>query len=88
MFFYKHTETIECVKKVAYFWRKIQTLGVNNSRITWLKMRNFQGIIFAWIETQGDFPICISVPLSRLPLGIYYWKNIFSKIQRKFQREL
>ena len=33
MFVYKHTETIEYVKKVANFLRNIHTLRVNNARI-------------------------------------------------------
>ena len=39
MFVYKHTETIEYVKK-AYFLRKIQTSRVNNSRILRLFSEN------------------------------------------------
>ena len=38
MFVYKHAETIEYFKKVAYFIRKIQTSRANKSRI----LRNFR----------------------------------------------
>ena len=34
------------MSKVDYFVRKIQTLGVNNSRILRIRMRNCQGIAF------------------------------------------
>ena len=44
MFVYKHTETIEYLKKVAYFFRKIQTSLVNNSKI--LRFKNFSGYCF------------------------------------------
>ena len=43
MFVYKHTETIEHVKKVACFLRKIQTLPVNNWRILRIKNAKFSG---------------------------------------------
>ena len=47
IFVYKHTETIEYVKKVTYFLRKMQTSRENNLRdFLGLKMRNFQGSIF------------------------------------------
>ena len=40
MFVYKHSETIENVKK-GYFLRKIQTLRVKKSRIVWIKNAKF-----------------------------------------------
>ena len=45
MFAYKHTETIEYLKKVAYT-RKKQTLRVNNSRIPGNKNAKFSGYYF------------------------------------------
>ena len=56
MFIYKHTETIEYVKKVAYFLRNMQTSRLNNSReFLGLRIQNLQGII-----SNGNFQICIS----------------------------
>ena len=45
MFIYKHTGTIEYVKK-AYFLRKMQTLRVNNSRIFTIRNAKFLGYYF------------------------------------------
>ena len=68
MFVYKHTETIEYVKKLAYCLRKIQTLRVNNSRI--LMIKKFSGYYFHInLNILGDFQICISVPLNILCLN-------------------
>ena len=51
--------------KVAYFLRKIQTLRVDNSRILRSKNAKFSGYYFYLNPNiQGDFEICISVPLS------------------------
>ena len=56
IFVYKHTETIEYVKKVAYFLRNMQTSRLNNSReFLGLRIQNLQGII-----SNGNFRICIS----------------------------
>ena len=41
MFVYKHTETIEYVKKQPTFFKKIQTLRVNNLRVTRTKNTKF-----------------------------------------------
>ena len=66
MFVYKHAETIEYVKKSAYFLRKIQTLRVNNSRILTIKNAKFSGyFVYVNLNIWEDFQICISVPLSR-----------------------
>ena len=46
MFVYKYTETIEYVKKVAYFLRKIQTSRINNSRILRFKNEKLSGYCF------------------------------------------
>ena len=49
---------------LAYFLRKIQTLRVNNSRILTIKNAKFSGYYFYMnLNIQGDFQICISVPL-------------------------
>ena len=52
--------------KIAYLLRKIQTLPVNNSRITRTKNAKFSEYYF-YLNTNiyGDFQIRISVPLSR-----------------------
>ena len=42
MFVYKHTETIDYVKKVAYFLRKYKIIQV----VLGLRMQNFEGIVF------------------------------------------
>ena len=49
MFVYKHTETIEYVKKLAYLLRKVQTLRVNNLRILTIKNAKFPGDYFYMI---------------------------------------
>ena len=49
MFFYKHTEATEYVKKLAYFSRKTQTLRVNSQGFLRLKTQNVQGVIFLQI---------------------------------------
>ena len=68
MFVYKHIETTEYVKKLAYCLRKIQTLRVNNSRI--LMIKKFSGYYFHInLNILGDFQICISVPLNILYLN-------------------
>ena len=68
MFVYKHTETTEYVKKLAYCLRKIQTLRVNNSRI--LMIKKFSGYYFHInLNILGDFQIYISVPLNILCLN-------------------
>ena len=65
MFVYKHTLTIEYVKKVACFLRKIKTSRVNNSRILRLKNAEFSGYNFySNTNIYGDFQICISVALN------------------------
>ena len=46
MFVYKHTETKEYVKKVAYFLRKMQSLRVNNLRILSINSVKFSGYYF------------------------------------------
>ena len=52
-------------KKVAYFLRKIQTSGANNSRILRIQNAEFSGYYF-YMNTNiwRDFQICISVPLT------------------------
>ena len=64
MFVYKHTETIEYVKKIAYFLRKVQILRANNSRIIRIQNAKFSGYYFDMNKNiWRDFQICISVPL-------------------------
>ena len=46
MLVYKHTETIECLKKLAYFLRNIQTSRVNNSRVLEFKNAKFSEYCF------------------------------------------
>ena len=51
-------------QKVAYFLRKMQSLGVNNSRILRIQNEKFSGYHFYMNTTKyRDFQICISVPL-------------------------
>ena len=51
-------------QKVAYFLRKMQSLGVNNSRILRIQNGKFSGYHFYMSTTKyRDFQICISVPL-------------------------
>ena len=64
MFVYKYTKTIEYVKKLAYFLRKIQTLRVNNLRIFMIKNAKSGYYLYINLNVWGDFQICISVPLS------------------------
>ena len=49
MFVYKYTETIQYVKKAAYFLRKNQTSQVtgNNSKILRIKNAKFPGYCFS-----------------------------------------
>ena len=50
-----------------------QTFCKLYGKITWkfveFRIRNFQGIIFIWTQTYGDFQICISVPLRFLNIA-------------------
>ena len=64
-FVYKHSETIEYVKKFAYFLRNLQTLRTNNSRIPRIKNAKFSGYCF-YMNTNiwGDFQICVRVSLT------------------------
>ena len=41
MYIYKHTKTIDYVKKIAYFFRKIQYSGLNNLRVLRRKNAKF-----------------------------------------------
>ena len=51
-------------QKVAYFLRKMQSLGVNNSRILRIQNEKFSGYHFYMNTTKyRDFQICISVTL-------------------------
>ena len=54
-------------KKVAYFLRKIQTSGANNSRILRIQNAEFSGYYF-YMNTNiwRDFQICINAPLKRM----------------------
>ena len=65
MFVYKHTETIEYVKKVAYFLRKTQALRMNNLIIPRIKNVKFSEYYF-YLNANicRDFQIYISVPLN------------------------
>ena len=46
MFVYKHTETIEYVKKQPTFYKKYKLYGRITQEFLGLRMRHFQGIIF------------------------------------------
>ena len=62
--FYKHSETIEYVKKLAYFLRSLQTSLANNSRILRIKYAKFPGYCFYMNKNiYGDFQIRISIHL-------------------------
>ena len=51
--------------KLAYFLRNLETSRENNSRILGIKDAKFLGYCFYMkAHIQGDFQICISVPLS------------------------
>ena len=64
MFSYKYTETIECIKKLTNFLRRIQTLWVNNSIILPIKNTKLSGYYsHKNLNIWGDFQIWISVPL-------------------------
>ena len=52
MFVYKHTETIEYVKKLPTFYEKHELYGWITWEMLRLRMRNFQGIIF--IQTRSN----------------------------------
>ena len=62
MFVYKHTETIEYVKK---YLRKLQILRANNSIILSIQNAKFSGYFYMNTDIWRDFQICISVPLSK-----------------------
>ena len=52
MFIYKHTETIEYVKKSSLLFKeKYKLYGWITQEFIGLGLRNFQGIIFIWIKT-------------------------------------
>ena len=56
--------------------RNLQTSRVNNSRILTIKNAKFSEYYFHMnTSIQGDFQICISVPLRQL-VGFRYGKNI------------
>ena len=60
---HKHSETTEYVKLV-YFLRNFQTSWVNNSKILRIMNAKFSGYCFYKNAIiQGDFQICISLPL-------------------------
>ena len=53
MFVYKHTETIEYVKKKATFSQKIQTSSVNKLRIMLIRNAKFLEFYFNPIQNRG-----------------------------------
>ena len=65
-------------QKIVYFLRTLQNLRVNNSRILRIKNVKFSGSSF-YMNTniQGDFQICISVPLIISQQEKNYKPNIF-----------
>ena len=89
-FVYKHSETIEYVKKLAYFFRNSQTSRVNNSRILRIKNAKFSGYCF-YMKTNlyGNFQICISVPLiqkmEKCNHGIYFCNWLLPKKKKTSQ---
>ena len=54
MFVYKHTETIEYIKKYANFYGKYEVHGWITEEFLGLRMKNFQDIIFIWIRTHRE----------------------------------
>ena len=57
--------------KIAYFLRNLQTSRTNNSRILRTKNAKFSGYCFYMnTKAQGNFQICISVPLSTIRILI------------------
>ena len=64
---YKHSETIEYLKKQPLLFKK-KTLRANNSIILTIKNANFSRYYF-YMNTNilGDFQICITVPLRKSP---------------------
>ena len=68
-FVYKYSETIEHVKKLAYFSRNLQTSRANNWRILRIKNAKFSGFCF-YINRNilRDFQICTSAPLKNVSL--------------------
>ena len=51
--FKKHSEAIEYIKKVAYFFRNLKTSRENKSRILWIKNAKFSGYCF-YINTNTN----------------------------------
>ena len=62
---YKHTETIEYVKNVAYLLRKIQTLRDNNSKILRIKNAKFSRYCF-YMNPNIIFELCEIAKFSNL----------------------
>ena len=62
MFVYKHKETIEYVKKLAYFLRKMQILRGNNS---YEFLRNFRVLFLYEFKYMGKFSNLFGVPLRK-----------------------
>ena len=54
MFVYKHTETIEYVKKQPTFLENYKLYGWITPEFVGLRMPNFQDIIFTWLQTYGE----------------------------------
>ena len=54
MFVYKHSETIEYVKKWLTFQEKYKLYGQITSEFLVFRMRNFQDIIFLWAQTYRE----------------------------------
>ena len=54
MFVYKHTETIEYVKKQPTFSEKNKLYRRITLEFLGLRMQNFQGINFIWIRTNRE----------------------------------
>ena len=80
--------------KVAYFWRKIQTLRVNNSKILRIQNAKFWGHYF-YLNTNiwRNFQICVSVPLKVatfviFPTSIKVLLDIHQRFKGHFLNEL
>ena len=71
---YKHSETMEYDKKLAYFFTNLQTSWANYLRVLWIKKAKFSGYCF-YMNTnlKRDFQICISVPLRTAFLLEHLW---------------
>ena len=85
MFVYKHVETIEYLKKVAYILRKIQTLQENNLRIFRIENAKFSGYFFKYeLEQIGRFSNLYQCTFNCIPSLLFFQLFIFIKIDTQW----